>query len=159
MTLIIVLLLMVCLTALAFATRRRFGVLGLALCAGVILSQLATGDVSSVLKSADVPVEPLSYQTAARVFLVIVPALVLMFAGPRYTTKHAQIVGAVGFGLFATVLLLPPLTADLPISDEAVRPFLNFIANNTRWIVSVAVIAAIADTMHTHTKKPLDKKK
>lgn len=159
MTLIIVILLLVTMSALAFATRRRFGVLGLALCAGVLLSQLASGDVTNILRAGDVPVEPLSYQTAARVLLVIAPAMVLLFAGPRYTTKHAQIAGAIGFGVFATVLLLPPLTTDLPISDDTIRPVLTFIAANSNWIITAAIIAAISDMLHTNTKKPLDKKK
>lgn len=149
----IILIIFVCLTLLAFSSKRRFGVLGLALCAGLVLSQQLARDTSNVLEANAVPVEPLAYASAASVLLILLPALVLLISGPKYSGKHAQLLGSIGFGVFATVLLLGPLTADLPTLDPAVKPILDMIATNKAWVLSLGVLIAVADMFAAHNLK------
>jgi len=152
MTLVILLIVLACLSLLAYVTKRRFGVLGLALCAGLVLSQQLTGDVSNVLKAGDVPVEPLGYASAASALLILLPALTLLLAGPKYHDARMRLVGALGFGAFATMLLLGPLTTDLPTLDTSVKPALDMVAANKTWIITIAVILAVLDTFALHSK-------
>ena len=158
MPLIILLVLAVALFALAFFTRRRFGVLGLALTAGVVLSEQATGEVATFLQLGDFPVEPLTYKSAAVIVLLLAPALLLLFSGPRYNDQRAAAFGGVAFAVFGTVLLLAPLSMSLPLASTSIAPLLTQIALNTPLIIATSVILAVIDTMHAHAKKPVDKK-
>ena len=158
MTLLILLVVAVALFALAFFTRRRFGVLGLSLTAGLVLSEQVSGQVATFSQLGDFPVAPLTHKSAAIVFLIIAPALVLMFSGPKYTDKRAAAIGSAAFAVFGTVLLLAPLSMSLPLTDAAIMPMLSQIAMNTPTILAAGIIAALVDTMHMHAKKPVDKK-
>ena len=158
MTLVIILIILVCLTLLAFSSKRRFGVLGLALCGGLVLSQQLARDMSNVLETNAVPVQPLAYSSAASVLLILLPAFVLLISGPKYQWKRAQLIGSIGFGVFATIILLGPLTADLPTLDPTIKPILDMIAANKAWILSVGVIIAVIDMFAAHSLKMPGKK-
>ena len=158
MTLVILLILAVSLFALAFFTRRRFGVLGLGLAAGLVLSEQLTKDVTNLLLVGDFPVEPLSYKSAAIILLVLAPVVAMLVSGPKYADKRAAVIGSVLFSVFGTVLLLAPLSMSLPMSDSAIQPALSTIALNSPAIIATGIIAAIIDMMHDQGKKPFSKK-
>lgn len=158
MTLLILFVIAVALFTLAYMTKRRFGVLGLALAAGLVLSNQLATEFATFLRLGDFPVEPLSHKSAAIVFLILAPALVLLFSGPKYTDKRAAIAGSVTFAVFGTVLLLAPLTMSLPLTDVSMMPLMSQIAQNSPTIIATALIVAVVDTMLAHSKKPLDKK-
>lgn len=159
MTLIILLILAVALFGIAFLTKRRYGVLGLGLAGGLVLSQEISRDFAAFLQSLDVPVEPLPFTAAASLVLILAPALVMLFSGPKYTDQRYAIVGSILFAVFGTVLLLPPLVPSLPFDDRAVvQPLLSTVALNSPLITSVAVIFAVVDMMHAHGKTSLGKK-
>lgn len=153
MTVVIILIILVCLTLLAFSSKRRFGVLGLALCGGLVLSQQLAHDMSNVLETNSVPVQPLAYSSAASVLLILLPAFILLVSGPKYVGKRAQLIGSIGFGVFATIILLGPLTADLPTLDPTIKPVLDMIAANKAWILSTGVIVAVIDMFAAHSLK------
>lgn len=150
MTLIIILVVLLALFGLAFVTKRRFGVLGLALAAGVVLAQNASVFVAGYIKSQSLSVEPLSYSSVATIALILAPALILLAGGPTYNSKRAATVGAVGFALLGTLFLLGPLTTDLPSTDSAVRNVLNIIARYQNIIVICALVLALIDTYMVH---------
>lgn len=158
MTLVIILVVLVSLTFFAYASKRRYGVLGLALTAGLVLSQQIARDTSNFLRAADMPVEPLAYQSAASILLILLPSLVLLLAGPQYTVKRSRVIGSVAYGLFATVLLIGPLTIDLPTLDATVKPVLDIIAANKATIVTIAVVAAVVDMFSASKPQKLSKK-
>ena len=153
MTLVIIVVIALSLFALAFITKRRFGTLGLALAAGALLSDQLTRDVSMIIQKNDVPVDPLSPTTAASVALILIPALILLLSGPMYKSKKATVIGATAFALMGTMLILGPLTANLPLLDEGVDTVLNFIATYESLLIAVGVIGAVADSWMTHTSK------
>lgn len=158
MTLVILLVLAVSLFALAFFTRRRFGVLGLGLAAGLVLSNQLTKDVATFLQLGDFPVEPLSHKSAAIVLLVLAPVVAMLVSGPKYSDKRAAVIGSTIFAVFGTVLLLAPLSMSLPLTDVSIQPVLSMIALNSPMIISAGIIAAIIDMMHDQGKKPFTKK-
>lgn len=153
MTLVIIVVIALSLFALAFMTKRRFGTLGLALAAGALLSDQLTRDLSMIIERNGVPVEPLSSTTAASVALILLPALILLLSGPVYKTKKATIIGAVAFALMGTMLILGPLTANLPLLDEGVDAVLNFIATYESLLIAVGIVGAVVDSWLTHSTK------
>ena len=150
MTLIVILVVAIALFGLAFATKRRFGVLGLGLAAGVVLAEAATSYVATFLEQQGVPVAPLSYKGTATILLILLPALILLAGGPTYASKKAAVVGALGFALLGTFFLLGPLTTALPTDDPAIRDVLIKVAQSQDAIVVVALILALIDTLMVH---------
>ncbi len=150
MTLIVIVVVALALFGLAFVTKRRFGVLGLALAAGVVLAQSATSYVSDFLQQQAIPVAPLTYDGTATILLILLPALVLLVGGPTYSSKKAAIIGALGFALLGTFFLLGPLTTTLPTTDTVVRDVLVVVAQSQDIIVIVALVLALLDTVMVH---------
>lgn len=150
MTLVIIFAILAVLFSLAYATKRRFGVLGLGLAAGVVLSQHATSLLSPLLESWALPVAPLSFSAAASIILTMTPALVLLIAGPTYHSQKSTIIGAVGFALLGTFFIPGPLSAALPISDTTTRDSLLIISRWQNSIVVIAIVLALIDTMLIH---------
>lgn len=158
MTLVILLVIALGLFGLAFLTKRRYGVLGLGLTAGLVLSQQMSKEVAGFLQYVDFPVEPLAFTTAASVALILGPAFALLIAGPKYKDQHLAIIGSVAFAIYGTMLLLAPLTTNLPLTDSSIQPALSQIALNSPLIITAGVIAAVVDTMYSHGKSALSKK-
>lgn len=150
MTLVIILAILIILFGLAFVTRRRFGVLGLALAAGVVLAQNATKYVSDFFEQNNILVTPLSYDSAATVCIILLPAIILLIGGPVYHSKKAALVGAFGFALLGTLFLLGPLTTALPAEDRSMRSALVTLSQWQNAIVVVALLLALIDTFMVH---------
>lgn len=158
MTLVIIIVLMLALFGLAYGTKRRFGVLGLGLAAGVLLAQNASNFVSDLFRSFVIPVAPLTNDTAAIVVLTLLPALLLLIGGPKYFLKKPAIIGSIAFALLGTLLILGPLTTALPTSDPAVNTSLDFIADYQSLIVATSIAIAVVDTVLLHSTKSSSKR-
>lgn len=158
MSLPFLLILAVLLFGLAYVTKRRFGVLGLGLIAGLVLSQQISKDTANVLKYLDFPVGSLTFPVAASVMLILAPALLMLISGPKYSDKRLAIGGSVIFAIFATILLLGPISLSLVMSDRSLQPLLSTIALNSPMLISTGVMLAVVDTMYAHGKKPVGKK-
>lgn len=150
MTLVIILVILLALFGLAFFTKRRFGVLGLALAAGVVLAQSASGYLSGFLEQNNVPVAPLDYDSTAVIAIILAPAFLLLMGGPIYHSKKAAFIGAVGFALLGTFFILGPLTTALPADDQSIRSALVMISQWQNSIVISALLAALVDTFMVH---------
>ena len=158
MSVIVIFLVSVVLFLLAFVTKRHYGILGLGLTAGMVLSEQIATETAALLRYLDFPTDPLSPLNAARVFLILAPSLLLMLAGPKYTDKKHVIIGSVLYALFGTFLLLAPLVASFPATDTSTQQYLAQIAYNSSLITALAVAVAVFDLMKLHRKKPVDKK-
>ena len=97
MALTILVMILLGLFAIAFVTKRRFGVLGLGLTAGLVLSRELTSETASFLQYIDFPVGSLSYTALSTCLLILLPALVLLISGPKYQDKRLAAVGALMF--------------------------------------------------------------
>jgi hypothetical protein len=69
MTVLVSLVIALALFAVAYISRRRFGLLGLALTAGALLAEYMTRDLSRLITQYDIPVEPLGAVSAATIVL------------------------------------------------------------------------------------------
>jgi hypothetical protein len=143
---------MVVLFAVAFFTKRRYGMLALALAAGTMLSTLWAGDLTPIIAQAGfVLVEP-PLESVVAGALTLLPALLLLASGPTYHKPLQRIMGALLFATFATVLLLEPLGSAL-IIDGVGRDVYNFLVTNRTAIISICLVAAIFDILFAKTPK------
>lgn len=141
--------------ATAYFTRRRFGVLGLALCAGFLLSMMWTDDVTPLVKQAGIVLltPPLSSVVAAT--LILLPAVFLLFSGPTNRHKWHRIFGAAAFALMATSFLLTPLGNGMNLDDNTQQIYTTLI-NNRNLIITAGIAYSLFDLI---TYKPPKEKK
>jgi hypothetical protein len=150
--LIIFLVVMAVLFVLAYMTKRRFGVLGLALAAGAMISTLWVGDLTPIIASAGLVLVQPPLESVVSAGLILLPAILLLFSGPVYKGKVQRIVGALAFTVLATALLLPPLGSALVIDDTA-KPIYEAFFQYRPVIITVALIYALGDLLVTKTPK------
>lgn len=148
MNIVIILLIVVgLLFATTYFTRRRFGVLGLALCAGFLLSTMWTDQVTPFIRD-NVGVElltpPLSSVVAAT--LVLLPAILLLFSGPAYHKKWQRLLGSVAFALLAASFILTPLGNSINFDDTSKKVY-DILSENRNLIITVAIGYALYDLM------------
>ena len=138
----------------AFIARRRFGLLGLALAAGSILSTIWSFDAGLVVGALGLfPSGPLT--TAITLSLIVLlPAIVLLFHG--YTYKHivSRIIGALLFTLLALAFLVEPLGFALPLEGFGASVY-SQIVTYKEVIISVGMVFAVIDLFFTKPAAPL----
>lgn len=141
----------------AYITKRRFGLLGLALTAGATLSTIWDYD-AGLLVSATGLVPPGSLTTAVTLSIItLLPAVVLLFHGYTYKEKFARAVGAALFALLAVAFLVEPLQYILTLEGQAAQVY-NWVLAHRGAIISIGVVLAIIDLFFTKPA-PLAEKK
>lgn len=135
-----------------YFTRRRFGVLGLALCAGSILSGLWVDDVTPLVREAGVQLLSPPLASVVGVCLVLLPAVIMLFSGATYNKKFPRIVGSLAFALLAAALLLTPLGTGL-VLDSTGKQAYDFLVENRNLIITAAIIYALFDLLTIKTPK------
>lgn len=138
--------------AMTYFTKRRFGVLGLALCAGFLISEMWTGDVTPFIRGAgfELFTPPLSSVVAA--CLVLLPPVVLLINGPTYHRKMQRLIGAGVFALLATALLLGPLGKALTLDDTG-QVVYDLLIQNRSLIITAGIGYALYDVLILRTPK------
>lgn len=142
----------VLLWALAFLSKRRFGVLGLALAAGASMSTVWVGDVTPFIASVGVAATQPPLESLVSAGLILLPAAVLLLGGPVYRGKGQRIVGAVFFALLAMTLLLEPLAAALVIEGPGKMVY-DALYEYRIFIVTACVVVALIDIVTMKTPK------
>lgn len=143
----------VALFAVVFFTRRRFGILGLALAAGAILSNLWVGDLTPIIAGAGVVVVKPPLESVIATGLTLLPAVILLASGPTHKGSIQRAVGAAAFAVLAVALLLEPLSVALVI-DAAGKPLYDFFAQYRAIIITMCLIFAVGDILLTkHAKR------
>jgi hypothetical protein len=149
---ILLIILVVGLFLLSFLTKRRFGVLGLALCAGMLLSTSWTNILTPIVANQGITLLSPPLQSVVAATLILLPPIILLFSGPSYSKMAGRIAGSVAFTLLAFVLLLqssgPTLLLDATSS--------NIVANVTQLsnlIIAAGVCMALGDILMTRSPK------
>ena len=142
----------------AFISKRRFGLLGLALTAGATLSTIWSYDAGLVVSSTGlVPEGPLT--TAVTLSLIVLlPAIILLFHGYTYKENAARVIGSLLFTILALAFLVEPLQYVLPLEGIAADIY-RWLINNKELIISVGVVIAIIDLFFTKPAKLAEKKR
>lgn len=138
--------------AVTYVTKRRFGILGLALCAGALLSDMWTADVTPFFRDAGVELltPPLSMVVAAG--LVLLPSVLLLFSGPTYGPGLRRLIGAVAFAVLASAFILTPLGNALNL-DPLSRSVYLFLDQNKTFIITGGIVYALFDLLTLRTPK------
>ena len=138
----------------AFMTRRRFGLLGLALAAGSILSTIWSYDAGLVVGSIGVfPSGPLT-TAVTLALIVLLPAIVLLFHGYTYKGIVGRVVGALLFTLLALAFLVTPLGFALPLEGVGADVY-GWLVKYKEVIISIGMVAAVVDLFFTKPAAPL----
>jgi len=142
----------------AFITKRRFGLLGLALAAGSILSSIWSYDAGLVVGAVGVfPSGPLT-TAITLALIVLLPAILLLFHGYTYKNIVSRIVGALFFTLLALAFLIEPLGFALPLEGIGVNIY-DELVKYKDVIISIGMIAAVVDLFFTKPAAPLISRK
>jgi hypothetical protein len=148
---IIFLIVIAALFALAFFTKRRFGVLGLALAAGAMLASLWVGDLTPVIAQAGFVLVKPPLQSVVAAGLTLLPAVFLLFSGgPTYKAMPQRIGGALAFAVLATALLLDPLQSALVIEGVG-KSVYDYMVEYRTLFITIGLVLAILDVFATRT--------
>ena len=132
----------------AFVSKRRFGLLGLALTAGATLSTMWSYDAGLLVSSTGlVPDGPLTNAVALSL-VVLMPAIVLLFHGYKYKALFSRIIGSLLFTILALAFLLKPIGFALPLEGTSAYLY-NQAVSYKDLIISVGVLLAIVDLFFT----------
>lgn len=134
---------------LAFMTRRRFGVLGLALAAGSLLSSLWATSLVTMIESMNNNLSGIAVAGYVAAALVLLPAVLLLFSGPAYRGAHSRLTGALLFAVFALILVSAPLGSALVLDDMG-RTIYDALQHYQTYIITVGVALAILDLLAVH---------
>lgn len=147
---------------LALATyfsKRRFGLLGLSLVAGSVISTYATDAVTKFLQSNDITITFLPMNVVVSCGLIILPLLVLFFVGHTYKKKYQRIACALAVaataGLFI-LLAVRNIAPDLLAGQESVTDNV-FLYQGV--LIIVVTILALLDSFHGHLPAKFKRKK
>jgi hypothetical protein len=150
--LVIFLIIIAALFAMVFLTKRRFGVLGLALAAGAILSTLWVGELTPLIVQAGIVVVKPPLESLVAAGLTLLPVVLLLSSGPTYKSMPQRLIGATAFAILAIAFLLQPLGSALVI-DSVGQPVYDFFVRNHNMIVTVGLLLAVADILVNKTPK------
>lgn len=147
---LVFLIVIIILFVLAYVTKRRFGVLGLALAAGSMLSGLWAEKVVPLVREAGLTAEQPLLITLVSAAIVLLPAVVLLFSGPSYRDVPRRIAGALLFAALAFAFLVEPLGSMLVLQGQGKQMY-DFIVQNQVYIVTLGLIVSIIDLLMVHT--------
>lgn len=142
--------------ALSYITKRRFGVLGLALCAGAILSSAWATILTPWIESQGVNVVSPLLSVLVSSILVLGPALLLLFSGPTYSSNAQRIIGSGVFAVLAFVFLLEPMSI-MWAFDPTTAVIYSTLKDNSSVIIAGGIVLALGDILLT--KAPRRSKK
>lgn len=139
----------------AYFTKRRYGVLGLALCAGYILSTMWTDDVTPFVREAGINLLAPPLTNVVGVCLVLLPVVLLLFSGPTYAKRLPRIIGAAAFALLATSFMIGVFGTGLNL-DASGQQIYRVLVENRNYIITAAIAYAIFDILILKTPKKKD---
>lgn len=151
-SLIVVVLFCAALFLVSFMTKRRFGVLGLALSAGALLSLHWSDVLTPFLESQGIKLAAPPLSILVQMSLVLIPPLLLLFSGPTYTKMLPRVVGSLAFMALAVTFLEEILAATLILSGPSTLGF-QFLHEHKSELIVVGVIGAIIDVLLTRKSR------
>jgi len=151
--LVIFSLIIAALFAVAFFSKRRVGVAGLALAAGAMLASMWVGDVTPFIVQAGIVIVKPPLESVVTAALTLLPAVMVLFVGATYKSTVQRVIGSALFALFAVALLLPSIGAALVI-DTAGKPLFDFFNEYRTLIVTIGLVFSVLDIIFVKIPKP-----
>jgi len=155
MELLVIIVIVIILFAAAFITKRRFGLLGLALAAGSIISGIWGYEAGLIPSLFSIPAGSITSTVVASV-LILLPAGVLLFHGYHYKSLIGRIIGASLFTILATAFLIEPISRVIVLQGANSEVF-TWILRNKDTIIGIGLVVAVIDLfltkpVHLHNK-------
>lgn len=141
----------------SYFSKRRFGLLGMALAAGYVLSLLWHETVEFMVRASGLVPAGVVSHFVATVILILLPVLFLFFHGVSYKTATGRVVGSLLFTLLALGFLVEPMTAALVVEGSSVGVF-QWLSGNAELIMGVGVMAAVLDMCIARLSAPLPRR-
>jgi hypothetical protein len=157
-SLFVVGLLFAVLFLLSFLTKRRFGVLGLALAAGSLLGLNWTGTLTPFIEQQGVKLVTPPLAAVVNSALILGPPIILLAGGPTYNKIIWRILGSLAFASLAIVFLLDTIGVALQLDGPGLATY-KFLLTYKSIIIVAGLVAAIVDVFFTRKPKGRDKKK
>jgi len=132
----------------AFISKRRFGLLGLALTAGATLSTIWSYDAGLVVSSTGLLPDGVVTQAVTQSLVVLLPAILLLFHGYAYKNIISRIVGSILFAVLALAFLIDPIGYALPLDGLGATVY-STLKYNKDLIISIGVILSVIDLFLT----------
>lgn len=140
----------------AFISKRRFGLLGLALTAGATLSTLWSYDAGLMVSSTGLFPEGVVTQAVTQSLVVLLPAILLLFHGYAYKNFVSRTIGSLLFAVLALAFLIEPISFALPLEGMGAQVY-DTVREYRDVIISVGVILAVVDLFFTKRAPSADK--
>lgn len=131
----------------ALITKRRFGLLGLALASGSILSNIWGLKFDKLLAYNGFPSSPL-VTSITMSLIILAPAIFLLFHGYAYKTSFGRLAGASLFTLLAMALLVEPLGRVFMLNGYGKQVY-DLLFNNRTTVIGICLIIAVIDLFFT----------
>lgn len=141
----------------SFIHKRRFGLLGLTLAAGSLLSGIWGYNAGLVASAFGVPSGP-SATAIILSIIILLPAGVLLFHGYTYSTLIGRVIGASLFTLLALAFLVEPLGHILMPQGLGADVY-NGLVNNRTVIIGAGLTIAVIDLFLTKPAHLSDKRR
>lgn len=149
----------VAVTALAFVLNRRFGVLALALAAGVLLAELWAEWLAGVIGGLGVSsVVGLPNGVIATIILTVGPLVLLLITGPKGPGKLLRLVSAVLVGMLAAAVLVRPLGKFMTLDADAMKTY-KLLSDWWYYVATVGLVVGLVDMSVPLKAKPPAAKK
>ncbi|NCO10708.1 hypothetical protein GW930_02270 [Candidatus Saccharibacteria bacterium] len=142
----------------AYWSKRRFGLLGLALTAGATVSTIWSYNAGLVIASTGLIPDATIANAVTLSIIVLLPAAVLLFHGYRYKTAIGRAIGSFLFTVLALAFLIEPISYALPFDGVGADIYALFMEYREA-IISVGVVVAVADLFFTKPVALRDRKK
>lgn len=141
----------------SFFSKRRFGLLGLALAAGYVLSGLWHDTAEFMVVALGIFPEGVVTSFVATLALLLMPALLLFFHGYSYKTITGRLIGSLLFTALAVSFLAEPMSKALVLEGVGLQVF-GWIVSNATMGIGLGVMAAVFDVFLSKPAKLVGKK-
>lgn len=94
------------LAAASYFSRRRFGMLALGLAAGSVLSSIWSTEASYIVSSLNIVPSGSATSGFSILIVTLLPAVVLMFKGPKHRSMPVRIISSLAFALLGVSLTM-----------------------------------------------------
>jgi len=142
----------------SLVSKRRFGILGLALAAGTILSGIWDGTASLMVSVTGLVPNGAWTDAVTKSLLVLAPAILLLFHGVTYKSMPARIFGSLLFAVLAVTFVSVPLSTVLPTAGLG-KPVLAWLHENYPVLVSLGLVLAVLDLFTTRAQAKHEQEK
>lgn len=155
--LVVCIIIFAVLFATLYVTKRRFGVLGLALAAGFVLSDIWQTEGALLANFLGIPMGMITTMVVS-VTITLLPSVVLLFCGNKYNKIYSRLFGAILFSLLGLAFVISPISKAMTVQGFG-ADFYNFFIDNRQMMIGIGIVAAVIDIIFTKKTVVISNKK